>query len=162
MTGSDKTLLTSQEKAICEQVSISKQQPHDKRAHALLAINAGLTQVNAGKQAGLTAGQVRYWLQRFRLLRCGIFPAELQTQSVTVQQIKSKPRLSPDKIKKRNKGKTKKRKQKKKMETQEKKRKDKKKNQKSKKPKKGKTKKNESKKKQKKKQKKKNKKNMSK
>lgn len=105
MTNSNSSLLASQEKDICVQVSLSNQPPHNKRAQALLAINEGLSQVDAGRQVGLTAGQVRYWYQRFQQLRCEIFPAELQSQVATELQAKSETTSSSDKIKKQKKNK---------------------------------------------------------
>jgi hypothetical protein len=48
--------------------------PHSQRAAALLAIDDGATQAQAAEQAGLTRGQVKYWLTKFRQVRLDIFP----------------------------------------------------------------------------------------
>jgi len=72
-------LLTSQEQAICKQISTSEA-PHNQRALALLAINEGSTQTQAAEQSGLSAGQVKYWIARFRKQRLGIFPDTLQDE----------------------------------------------------------------------------------
>ena len=48
--------------------------PHNQRAAALLAIDGGATQAQAAEQAGLTRGQVKYWLAKFRQVRLDIFP----------------------------------------------------------------------------------------
>jgi transposase-like protein len=66
-------LLTSQEQAICEQMT-TREAPHSQRALALLALDGGATQAQAAEQAGLSPGQVKYWIARFRKQRLGIFP----------------------------------------------------------------------------------------
>jgi hypothetical protein len=48
--------------------------PHNQRAAALLAIDGGATQAQAAEQTGLTRGQVKYWLAKFRQVRLDIFP----------------------------------------------------------------------------------------
>ena len=78
--GTDKkaVLLTSEERTICERVSATDEAPHSQRARALLALDEGLPQIEVSKQTGLTPGQVKYWLSRFRQQRTAIFPEELQ------------------------------------------------------------------------------------
>jgi hypothetical protein len=73
---SSSDLLTSQEQAICKQIA-NREAPHSQRASALLALNGGSTQAQAAEGAGLSAGQVRYWLARFRKQRMDIFPDAL-------------------------------------------------------------------------------------
>ena len=73
-------LLNSEERAILSQIAI-KDPPHSWRAQALLAIDGGATQAEAGRQAGSTIGQVRYWLGKFRKERTSIFPEELLNQA---------------------------------------------------------------------------------
>jgi hypothetical protein len=85
-------LLSSEEAAILSQIA-SNEQPHSGRAQALLAIDGGATQAEAGHQAGLTKGQVRYWLGKFRKERMSIFPVELLNQ---VQQEDDSPQISAD------------------------------------------------------------------
>ena len=72
-------LLTLKEQAQCEQIGTGKA-PHNKRALALLALNEGITQTRAAEQAGLTIGQVKYWLAKFRKQRLGIFPDTLMEE----------------------------------------------------------------------------------
>lgn len=72
----ESNLLTSLEQATCQQVA-SRQAPHSQRALALLALNEKCTQAQAAEQAGLSPGQVKYWVARFRKLRLGIFPDTL-------------------------------------------------------------------------------------
>lgn len=70
---SESNLLTSQELAICEQIATG-QAPHSQRALALLALNQKKTQAQAAEQTGLSKGQVKYWVARFRKLGLAIFP----------------------------------------------------------------------------------------
>ncbi len=74
------TLLSSEDRALLNQIA-SKEPPHSQRAQALLAIDEGATQAEAGRQAGLTIGQVRYWIGKFRKGRTSIFPEELLNQA---------------------------------------------------------------------------------
>ncbi|KPK11022.1 MAG: hypothetical protein AMJ56_06855 [Anaerolineae bacterium SG8_19] len=79
-TESTGTLLSPQERLVCEQLTAG-QPPFSQRALSLLAIDAGATQTAAAQQSGQTVGQVRYWLSKFRKNRMGIFPGELLPQS---------------------------------------------------------------------------------
>ena len=69
-------LLTLNERAVCEQIASGKA-PHSQRALVFLALNEGSTQVQAAEKAGLTKGQARYWIAKFRKKRLGIFPKAL-------------------------------------------------------------------------------------
>ena len=71
-----KNILTSQERAICEQIT-SREAPHSQRALALLALDEKHTQALAAEQAGLSPGQVKYLAAQFRKLRMSIFPTAL-------------------------------------------------------------------------------------
>ena len=73
-------LLSSEERAIFSQIA-TNEPPHGSRAQALLAIDEGATQSEAGQQAGLTKGQLRYWLGKFRKDGTAIFPQELLSQA---------------------------------------------------------------------------------
>ena len=73
-------LLNSEERAIFSEVAATEP-PYSLRAQALLAIDAGATQSEAGRQAGLTIGQVRYWLRKFGKEGTSIFPQELLNQT---------------------------------------------------------------------------------
>lgn len=66
-------LLTVEERAILE--NIAKGPDLDaQRAAALLALDGGQTQTIVAEQTGLTLGQVRYSVQKFRAQRLGAFP----------------------------------------------------------------------------------------
>lgn len=78
-------LLTLEERAICQWVSATGETPHNQRANALLALDEGLSQTEAGERAGLTAGQVKYWLSKFRQQGMDIFPEDLQAQLLAVE-----------------------------------------------------------------------------
>jgi hypothetical protein len=69
-------LLTAQEQAVCMQIS-KREAPHSQRALALLVLNEGETQGQAADKSGLSTGQVKYWVSRFRNHRLGIFPDPL-------------------------------------------------------------------------------------
>jgi hypothetical protein len=70
---SGSNLLTPQEQAICKQIA-AREAPHSQRALALLALNEKSTQAQAANKAGLTTGQVKYWIAMFQKQRLGIFP----------------------------------------------------------------------------------------
>jgi hypothetical protein len=69
-------LLSEQERVAFKLISTGNDL-HGQRAIALLAINDGATQAQAAQQAGLTPGQVKYWLTRFREIRLAIFPEQI-------------------------------------------------------------------------------------
>jgi hypothetical protein len=69
----ESSLLTPEERDAC-QLASSGEAPYSQRANALLALDQGATQAQAAENAGLTLGQVRYWLGRFREDRLAIFP----------------------------------------------------------------------------------------
>lgn len=69
-------LLSSQEREAFKMIAIGNDL-HGQRATALLAIDEGVTQVEAGLRAGLTVGQVKYWLGKFRQVRMNIFPGQV-------------------------------------------------------------------------------------
>ena len=66
-------LLTTKELEACKRIA-SGAGASAQRAAALLALQAGDTQVQAAKKGGLTTGQVKYWAARFRNQRLAIFP----------------------------------------------------------------------------------------
>lgn len=72
-------LLSYEERDILGEVA-TKDPPFSQRAQALLAIDEGATQAEAGRQSGLTIWQVRYWLTKFRKDKMSIFPEELLDQ----------------------------------------------------------------------------------
>ena len=90
----EKQLLSSEEQAVLSQVA-AKEPPHSQRAQALLAIDEGATQAEAGTQSGLTRNQVRYWLTKFRANRTAIFPDELLIQAQQVETDSSQVSAEP-------------------------------------------------------------------
>ena len=74
------TLLTSQEQTACKQITASEA-PHSQRAKALLALNEGGTHAEAAEQSGLTLGQVKYWITRFRKQRLAVFPEQILNEA---------------------------------------------------------------------------------
>ena len=69
-------LLSAQEREAFKMISTGNDL-HGQRALALLAIDEGSTQEQAGQRAGLTTGQVKYWLGKFRRVRMDIFPEQV-------------------------------------------------------------------------------------
>jgi transposase-like protein len=70
------TLLTLKERATCQKIARRKSL-YGQRAKALLALDKGATQAEAGQQVGLTRSQVKYWLSKFRADRLQAFPEEV-------------------------------------------------------------------------------------
>ena len=68
------SLMTPDERSVCEQIAAAGGSPHSLRAQALLILDTGASQVEAAAQSGLTPNQVKYWLGRFRNNRLTIFP----------------------------------------------------------------------------------------
>lgn len=93
---SENNLLTPQEQAICEQIAASEA-PHSQHAMALLALNERNTRAQAAEQAGLSMGQVKYWIAKFRKQRLDIFPStllnglEAEGEAELVTEIEKKP-----------------------------------------------------------------------
>ena len=75
-TAQDENLLAEQERVAFKMISTGNDL-HGQRAVALLAVDEGATQAEAAQQAGLTPGQVKYWLGKFRQVRMQIFPEEV-------------------------------------------------------------------------------------
>ncbi|HET6445881.1 MAG TPA: helix-turn-helix domain-containing protein [candidate division Zixibacteria bacterium] len=74
----DRTL-TAEDRSFLSQVAATDPS-HSSHAQMLLAIDDGVTQAEAGRQAGLTFGQVRYWLAKFRKDGTSIFSDASLTQ----------------------------------------------------------------------------------
>jgi hypothetical protein len=71
-TTQEDSLLSAEQRAVCEQVAAGDTLD-SRRAQALLAIDDDATQAEAGRLAGLTPGQVKYCLHRFRQLGLDMF-----------------------------------------------------------------------------------------
>jgi transposase-like protein len=100
-------LLSEQERIAFKMISTGNDL-HGKRAVALLAFDAGATQAEAARQAGLSPGQVKYWLGKFRQVRMQIFPEELRNAEQVAQASEEKARAGKPKIIKSQKSKPKK------------------------------------------------------
>lgn len=96
----DGKLLSEQERVAFRMISTGNDL-HGQRAIALLAIDQGATQAEAAQQAGLTRGQVKYWLEKFRQVRLQIFPeALLQIELIEQQPGETKKSNKSNKSKK--------------------------------------------------------------
>jgi len=73
-------LLTPQARAIFQQIA-TRNDMYSRRARALLALDEGVTQAEAGKRAGMAERTARYWLAAFRKKQLDIFPAHVFDQS---------------------------------------------------------------------------------
>ena len=78
-------LLNPEERIVCEQIA-GGEAPYSQRAQALLAIDEGATQAEAAQRAGLTGGQVKYWLGKFRKERLAIYADALPEQAQLKQE----------------------------------------------------------------------------
>ncbi|HUT19778.1 MAG TPA: CHAD domain-containing protein [Anaerolineae bacterium] len=74
-------LLTPRQRALCLQVA-SRPDMYGRRARALLALDDGATQDEAGLQAGLSERRVRYWLAAFRERQLGVLPPRVLAEAV--------------------------------------------------------------------------------
>jgi hypothetical protein len=72
-------LLTSSERDLLGK-AVTTEHPSYQWALALLAVDEGVTLVEAGERSGLTARQARYWRDRFLVKRMAIFPDDLQVE----------------------------------------------------------------------------------
>ena len=84
VAGKTGILLTPEERAVCERISQADDAPYNYRAQTLLALDEGMSQAQAGERSGLTRGQVKYALSRFRQHKLGIFPEHLQAPVTSV------------------------------------------------------------------------------
>lgn len=99
------TLLTAAQKKACQSHEHSPA-PNGPRAKALLALNNGVTQQQAAADSGLSIGQVRYCLRRFRLVGLDVFTTLKPTKdsATNTQKTKEKePKKKPEKKEKSNK-----------------------------------------------------------
>ena len=91
------SLLTTEEWVICEQISKNSDGLYSQRARVLLALNEGMSQEQVSEQTGLTIGQVKYCLQRFRQLRtASIFSADSGSQVIQTRSEFSSQLINAD------------------------------------------------------------------
>ncbi len=115
-------LLSPEARAACERIAAGEA-VWSQRAQALLAVDEGATQAEAGQRAGLTQGQVKYWLGKFRRDQLSIFseaglPVEAEENAA---KAKEKPKQKSKEAKKDKAGKKPKKKKKAKKDKKEKK-----------------------------------------
>lgn len=113
---SQEKLLKPNEVTACKKLAASVDSD-SQRATALLAIHSGETQAIAAEASGLSLGQVRYILRRFRELRLSAFSSTkrrvtVQTQATTaapaaIEQLEDKPKQEKPKKEKKPKKKVK-------------------------------------------------------
>lgn len=89
-------LLSLDEQEVCEQLAAGEV-PYSQRAQALLAIDVGATQTQAAQRAGLTNGQVKYWLGKFRQVRMDVFP-EAVLKDAEMVLVSLKPESSEEDV----------------------------------------------------------------
>ena len=99
-------LLSEQERVAFRMISTGNDL-HGQRAVALLAVDEGATQAEAAQQAGLSPGQVKYWLGKFRQVLIEIFPEQVlkADQSGSEALTPDKPKKSKAKKSKKKSGK---------------------------------------------------------
>ncbi|WP_414433358.1 helix-turn-helix domain-containing protein [Alcanivorax sp. IL1] len=81
---SQSSLLTSAQRTFCQARS-DQPAPNGPRAKALLALDQGNTQQQAAEQSGLSLGQVRYCLRRFRTVSLEIFDTDSPAPTSSAQ-----------------------------------------------------------------------------
>ena len=87
---SGRSLLTAEERVICEQISRQDPGLYGQRARVLLALDEGKTQARAGELAGLTGTEAGQCLASFHQLRtAGIYSEQAQAQ-----EVRSEPKFS--------------------------------------------------------------------
>jgi len=73
-TRHERRFLTAEERSALERIA-EQGGTEGRRAHALLALDAGASQAQASAQSGLSERRVRYWLAAFRARRLDAFEA---------------------------------------------------------------------------------------
>jgi CHAD domain-containing protein len=73
---SDSRLLEPRERAVCQRIA-ERDDLYGRRARALLALDEGATQAEAGQRAGMSDRRVRHWLAAFRQRRLDVFPVHV-------------------------------------------------------------------------------------
>mgnify|MGYP001549180858 CR=1 FL=1 len=114
----NKGMLTSAEVDICKKIIELDIKLVSQRAKAILAINAGETQSQAGKDSGLTIGQIRYMMVLYKKNGIKLFPAEIlkslqkadtlveeQPEQKTIKKKSKEKKQAPPKPKKKKKSK---------------------------------------------------------
>ena len=93
--GDDGLLIALAERAVHE-AHASGEGALARRAQALLALDRGLSQVEAGRVAGLSDRRVRYWLARYRVEGTGIYDQEAVDPGATEPAAGTQRKKRPD------------------------------------------------------------------
>ena len=91
----DGVLMAAAERAVHE-AHASGEGARARRAQALLALDRGLSQVEAGRVAGLSDRRVRYWLARYRVEGTGIYDDEAVDPGSGGAAAPAAPKKRPD------------------------------------------------------------------
>ena len=91
----DGFLMTAAERKVHE-AQASGEGARARRAVALLALDRGLSQVEAGRVAGLSDRRVRYWLARYRAEGTGIYDDEAVDPGTSATAAAAAPKKRPD------------------------------------------------------------------
>ncbi len=85
------SLLSATQRADIKRIAQNENELHSRRANTLLLIDSGSTHREASTKAGLTLGQVRYIINRFRKLGLAAFPPP-PMEEITASKQKPKPK----------------------------------------------------------------------
>lgn len=110
------SFLSDTERAALQKIAQLESGMDSQRANALLLIDRSISYREAGEKSGLTLGQARYALIRYRRIGLAMFPPQPVVEQPKEQKVKSKNKKKPvkkDKKKKKEKKKAEKKKSKK-------------------------------------------------
>ena len=97
------TLLSRQEREACATVVAKNIARVSQRAQALLLIDEGQSQAETVQKTGLTIGQVRYAILRFKKIGLAMFPSDLTEKSEPQDLAPTEKKPKVKKIKKKEK-----------------------------------------------------------
>ncbi len=92
----DDGVLMSAAERVVHEAQASGHDARARRAQALLALDRGLSQVEAGRAAGLSDRRVRYWLARYRAEGTGIYDDEAVDPGTGAAVLAVEPKKRPD------------------------------------------------------------------
>lgn len=92
-------LLNNEERLAIEQIANGKS-PWNNRAQALLALDEGESDVEAGAASGLRPTQVNYWLRKFQKSGLDIFPMDVLPEPVVDKAESLSVEETPSQVKK--------------------------------------------------------------
>ena len=96
INSSKSSLLTTSEKNVCEKISGLNAGINSQRASALLELDSGSIQASVATSTGLSLGQVKYCLARFRQNKLDIFPSELKEELSPKVETIVETKLTPE------------------------------------------------------------------